>query len=102
MAGKDRRLLSVGKIISNPIQHGSSGGGSIKACSSRIGWPRFPDIPAFNEGRVGMGIKTATEDLSNEASTGWKPVEASLVSLTGICYQCYLLKTGKNIVKRLL
>jgi len=86
MAGKDRRLLSVGKIISNPIQHGSSGGGSIKACSSRIGWPCFPDIPAFNEGRVGMGIKTATEDLSNEASTGWKPVEASLVSLTGICY----------------
>jgi hypothetical protein len=33
-----------------------------------------------------MGIKTATEDLSSEASTGWKPVEASLVSLTGICY----------------
>jgi hypothetical protein len=49
-------------------------------------WPCFPDIPAFNEGRVGMGIKTATEDLSNEASTGWKPVEASLVSLTGNCY----------------
>jgi len=40
-----------------------------------------------------MGIKTATEDLSSEASTGWKPVEASLVSLTGICYVSPVLMT---------
>jgi hypothetical protein len=44
-----------------------------------------------------MGIKTATEDLSSEASTGWKPVEASLVSLTGICYQSLHLTALKTV-----
>ena len=63
MAARDRKQLPAGKIISNPTQHGSSGGEGIKEYSSQTGLPGFPVIAASNEGGAGTAIKTATEDL---------------------------------------
>jgi hypothetical protein len=50
-AGVHRWHRSVRSIISNPIQHGSSGNNGMWGYSSLTGWPSFPITPASHDGR---------------------------------------------------